>query len=126
MMTRRELFARPQFAPPESGREIMRKRYFPNVPLVTHEGKHVRLYDDLLKDKIVLLNLMYADCTASCPLITANLLKAQRILNRREVFFYSFTIKPVEDTPQKLRQYAEMHNITKNWLFLTGRPDDLE
>src|SRR5213078_2887301 len=73
MLTRRELFAvRPHFAPPESGREVMRKRYFPNVPLITHEGKRVRFYDDLLKGRIVLLNLMYADCTASCPLITAN------------------------------------------------------
>src|SRR6266576_3593125 len=127
MLSRRELFAiRPQFAPPDSGREVMRKRYFPNVPLVTHEGKRVRFYDDVVKGKIVLLNLMYADCTASCPLITANLLKAQKILNRNEVFFYSLTIKPLEDTPAKLRQYAEMHHVKRNWTFLTGQPDDLE
>src|SRR2546423_12333469 len=100
MLTRREMFAvRPKFAPPESGREVMRRRYFPNVPLVTHQGKNVRFYDDLLEDKIVVLNLMYADCTASCPLITANLLRVQKILNRDDVFFYSFTIKPAEDTP---------------------------
>ena len=67
MITRRELFAvRPTFAPPLSGREMMRKRYFPDVPLVTHEGRRVRFYSDLLQGKIVLLNLMYADCTASC------------------------------------------------------------
>ena len=127
MITRRELFAvRPHFAPPDSGREVMRKRYFPNVPLVTHEGKHVRFYDDLLRDRIVVLNLMYADCTASCPLITANLLRAQKILNRSDVFFYSLTIKPHEDTPAKLREYAEMHNVKRNWLFLTGKADDLE
>ena len=65
MISRRELFAvRPPFAPPLSGREMMRKRYFPDVPLVSHEGKRVRFYSDLLKGKIVLLNLMYADCTA--------------------------------------------------------------
>jgi len=127
MLTRREMFAvRPKFAPPESGREIMRKRYFPNVPLMTHEGKRVRFYDDLVKGRIVLLNLMYADCTASCPLITANLLKAQKILNRQDVFFYSLTIKPHEDTPEKLREYAEMHGIKKNWLLMTGKPADLE
>ena len=127
MISRREMFAvRPKFAPPESGREVMRRRYFPNVPLVTHEGKRVRFYDDLLKGRIVLLNLMYADCTASCPLITANLLKVQKILNRPDVFFYSLTIKPAEDTPAKLREYAEMHNIKRNWLFLTGAAGDLE
>jgi protein SCO1/2 len=127
MLTRRELFAvRPTFAPPLSGREMMRKRYFPDVPLVSHEGKPVRFYSDLLKGKIVVLNLMYADCTSSCPLITANLSQVQKILNRDDVFFYSLTIKPLEDTPEKLRDYAEMHGIKRNWLFLTGHSDDLE
>ena len=126
MMSRRQLFARPKFAPPDSGPEVMRKRCFPNVPLVTHEGKRVRFYSDLLKGRIVVLNLMYADCTSSCPLITANLARVQKILGRDDVFFYSLTVKPLEDTPQKLRDYAEMHGIKRNWLFLTGKPDDLE
>jgi protein SCO1/2 len=116
-------------APAENGREVMRKRYFPNVPLIAHDGRHVKFYDDLLKDRIVVLNLMYADCTSSCPLITSNLIRARQILaekTKAEVFFYSLTIKPKEDTPQKLRAYAEMHHTGDRWLFLTGRPDDLE
>lgn len=133
-MNRRELltaFALPRgrFAPFDSGPEVMRKRFFPNVPLVAHDGKRVHFYDDLLKGKIVVLNLMYADCTSVCPLITANLAKVQKILGGRtkhNVFFYSLTIKPEIDTPAKLAAYAEMHGIRKNWLFLTGKPDDLE
>lgn len=35
---------------------------FPNVVLKTHDGRNVRFYDDLLKDKIVLVNFMYASC----------------------------------------------------------------
>jgi protein SCO1/2 len=117
------------FAPPDSGREVMHKRFFPDLPLVTHEGKKVRFYSDLLKDKIVVLNLMYADCTTLCPMITANLLAAQKILEQRvkqDIFFYSLTIKPVEDTPEKLRQYATTHQVRGNWLFLTGQPENLE
>lgn len=131
-MNRRSLFAAltpERFAPPDPGPEVMRKRYFPNVPLVTHEGKSVRFYDDLLKGKIVVLNLMYADCTSLCPRITSNLLAAQRILTQRvrqDIFFYSMTIKPAEDTPAKLKAYAAMHHVERNWLFLTGKPADLE
>jgi protein SCO1 len=33
-------------------RERLAERSFPNVTLTTHEGKKVRFYDDLLKDKI--------------------------------------------------------------------------
>jgi protein SCO1 len=117
------------FAPPDSGREVMRKRCFPNVPLITHEGKRVHFYDDLLKDRIVVLNVMYADCQSICPRITSHLLAAQSLVRQRvrqEIFFYSLTIKPLEDTPEKLKAYAEMHHVERNWLFLTGRPDNLE
>jgi hypothetical protein len=35
---------------------------FPNVELVTHEGKTVHFYDDLIKGKLVAINFMYASC----------------------------------------------------------------
>jgi protein SCO1/2 len=35
---------------------------FPNTVLRTHEGRDVRFYDDLIKDKIVLINFMYTNC----------------------------------------------------------------
>jgi protein SCO1/2 len=122
--------ATPKFAPPESGREIMRRRFFPNVTLVTHEGRKVRFYDDLLKDKIVVLNFMYATCTGICPTITSHLVRARKILQERglarQVSFYSITLKPQEDTPTRLKEYAEMHGAGPGWLFLTGNPDDIE
>jgi len=121
--------AQPSFAPPLPGREVVRKRFFPNVVLTTHEGKRVRFYDDLLKDKIVVLSLMYARCEGVCPLITTNLKKARNLLSeevRAQVHFYSLTVKPHEDTPGKLREYAEMHGTGPGWLFLTGSPEDVE
>ena len=87
------------FARPVSGRELMRRRYFPDVVLTTHEGKQVRFYEDLLKDKVVVLNLMYANCQGACPVITANLARVQKILveqGKRNVFLYSLTVKPEE------------------------------
>ena len=45
--------------------------YFPNVPLTTQDGTVVHFYDDLLKGKAVVINLVYTRCTASCPLETA-------------------------------------------------------
>ncbi len=118
-----------QFAAPLSGRDVMRTRYFPNVPLVTHHGKRVRFYDDLLKDKIVAINMMYADCDGICPTITMNLVKAHKLLRARvgrDIFIYSITVRPEEDTPEKLKDYAEMHGTGSNWSFLTGEADDVE
>jgi len=120
-----------KFAPRLSGREMLRRRYFPNTELITHTGKKVRFYDDVLKDKIVVLNLMYADCEGACPTITANLKRVQKILREQinhEIFIYSMTVKPEQDNPAKLREYAKMHGINDNkyWTFLTGDPEEVD
>ena len=115
--------------PEDAARAETQARYFPNVGLVTHEGKKVRFYDELVKDKIVLINFMYAECTGICPGITANLKKVQNLFGDRvgrDIFMYSLTLKPKKDTPAALKHYVEMHKIKPGWTFLTGRPDDIE
>lgn len=112
-----------------SSREMIRDRYFPNIVLTTHEGKKVRFYDDLIKDKIVMINMMYADCEGVCPGITANLVRVQKALGNRvgsDIFMYSITLKPEHDTPKVLKEYAKMHGARSGWLFLTGDPKDIE
>ena len=103
--------------------------YFPNVPLVTQDGKTVRFYDDLLKGKIVAIYLMYTTCQYSCPLETARLAQAQRLLGDRvgkDIFIYSISIDPKHDTPEVLKGYAEKYHAGPGWLFLTGKPEDIE
>ena len=38
------------------------KSRFPNIQLYTHDNEAVRFYDDLVKDRIVLVNFMYTTC----------------------------------------------------------------
>jgi protein SCO1/2 len=124
-----ELMARASSRDDSKSRERTRARYFPNVELTTHEGKKVRFYDDLIKDKIVVINFMYADCEGICPTITANLVKAQKLLGARigrDIFMYSLTLSPEKDTPAALKHYAKMHGVRPGWQFLTGKPDDIE
>ena len=110
-------------------RELIRRRHFPNVELITHERRKVRFYDDLIKDKKVVLNLMYVNCEGVCVPVTANLVRVQKLLReygRSDVFFYSITIKPEEDTPEVLEEYANRHHVGPEWLFLTGASADIE
>jgi protein SCO1/2 len=102
--------------------------YFPNVELTTQDGKTVHFFDDLLKDKIVVIDLIYTHCVDSCPLETARLADVQRRLGNRvgkDIFFYSITIDPKRDTPKVLKAYAEKYHAGPGWLFLTGKPDDI-
>jgi protein SCO1/2 len=110
-------------------RERLARKHFPNLELQTHDGRTVRFYDDLIKDKKVVLNFMYATCDGICVPVTANLVRVQKMLGDRvgrDIFFYSITLKPEEDTPEVLRKYAEMHRVGPGWLFLTGKPEDIE
>ena len=110
-------------------RERIRQRYFPNLVLTTHDGEKVRFYDDLVKDKIVIFNFMYAKCEGICMPVTMNLVKVQKLLGDRvgrDIFMYSLTLKPEEDTANKLASYAHMHKVGPGWKFLTGSPADLE
>lgn len=111
-----------------ASRERLRRK-FPNVELTTHEGKKVKFYDDLIKDKIVTINFMYATCDGICPGISRNLAKAQEILGDlvgKDVFMYSITLKPILDTPEVLNKHAHAMNAKPGWLFLTGKPEDIE
>lgn len=110
-------------------RERLAERSFPNVTLTTHEGKKVKFYDDLIKDKIVIINFMYVKCDGKCPVTTANLVEVQKLLGDRigkDIFIYSITLKPEEDTPRVLNAYAKAYKVRKGWEFLTGTPQDIE
>jgi protein SCO1/2 len=102
--------------------------HFPNVTLTTQDGEEVRFYD-LIKGKIVAINLIYTTCKFACPLETARLAQVQKLLGDRmgrDVFFYSITIDPEHDTPSVLKAYAEKFHTGPGWLFLTGSRADID
>ena len=112
-----------------SSRDRIRDRYFPNLELTAHDGRKLKFYDDLIKDKLVIFNMFYAQCEGICSPITRNLVKLQKILGDRvgkDIFMYSFSLKPKEDTVTALQHYAHMHKVKPGWLFLTGAVDDME
>jgi protein SCO1/2 len=112
-----------------SARKRLQKLHLPNLPLISHEGKHVLFYDDLVKDKVVSLNFFFAKCDEICPRVTANLVRVQKILGDqvgRDIHMYSFTLKPEEDTVEVIRQYRQKYGAGPGWSFFTAKPTDME
>jgi len=135
MLTRRDLItgrgrswvAAAEAAPAAPARQYGAD-YFSNVTLTTHEGKKLRFYDDLIRGKVVMFNMMYAQCDGICPTMTANLVRVQSLLGPRvgrDVFMYSITLQPEQDTPHDLKVYAAVHGVKPGWQFLTGSPADI-
>jgi protein SCO1 len=103
--------------------------YFPNVTLTTQDGTKVHFYDDVIKGKIVVIDLIYTHCVDECPLETARLAQVQKMLGDRvgkDIFFYSISIDPNRDTPKVLKAYAEKYHVGAGWTFLTGKKADID
>jgi protein SCO1/2 len=103
--------------------------YFPNVQLITQEGKTLHFYDDMLKGKIVLINFIYTECGDTCPLETAKLAQVYKLLGDRmgkDIFFYSISVDPQRDTPAVLKAYSKKFHTGPGWYFLTGKREDID
>ena len=103
--------------------------YFPNVPLITQDGKTIHFYDDMLKGKIVVINFIYTECGDVCPLETAKLAQVYKLLGDRmgkDIFFYSISVDPKRDTPAVLKAYCEKIPYRPRLVFLTGKRADID
>ena len=103
--------------------------YLPNVVVRTQAGTRVRFYEDLIKDKVVLINFMFTSCTNQCPRTTANLVKvAEQLGDRlgRDVRMISVTLDPATDTPAVLRNYSHRYRTQPGWYFVTARQKDID
>ena len=125
-MERRSLFTKafePHPASPGASR-------YTNAVLRTQDNKEVKFYDDLIRGKQVVINLMYAECHGACPLVTTVMKRTYKDLKHRmgkDLFFYSITVKPQDDTPAALKHYAKLRNADlPGWYFLTGDAYDIE
>jgi cytochrome oxidase Cu insertion factor (SCO1/SenC/PrrC family) len=108
---------------PASAASGAASRYFPDVTLLDQDGKSVRFYSDLVRGRVVVINSMFADCGAACPIMAERMAKVQDALGNRlgrDVFLLSISVDPTNDTPAKLHAYAERVGAKPGWEFLTG------
>lgn len=100
------------------------RAYFTDTELVDQNGRKVQFYSDVLKDRVVMLNVVYTNCKDACPLITRKLKEVRDALGEeaaRKVHFISISSDPLNDTPASLKAFAAKNEADNpNWIFLTG------
>ncbi len=102
--------------------------FFSDRRLVTHRGEEVAFYSDVLRDKVVLINFLFTQCTDTCPTQTARVAEVQSLLGERvgrDVELVSLSVDPEHDTPEALRDYATRFGARDGWIFLTGSKSDV-
>ena len=105
------------------------QKYFTDVELIDQNGKKVRFYSDVLKGKTVVVNAFFTTCTSVCPPMNRNMEKIQEVLGDRvgrDVFLVSITVDPENDTPARMKEYAQKFHAGPGWIFLTGKKENLD
>ena len=97
----------------------------PGFTLTSQTGNPVSIGD--FRGKVVAVTFIFASCTDTCPLLTDKMGQVQDKLGDRfgkDIVFVSITVDPQRDTPEALKQYAEVFGANpQGWYFLTGAPD---
>ena len=99
---------------------------YPEVALVNADGEPVDLSAELQSDQPLLMNFIFTSCTAICPVLSATFAQVQKELGDEgeAIHMVSISIDPEQDTPDRLKVYAERYHASSLWHFLTGsRPD---
>jgi protein SCO1/2 len=94
----------------------------PDVELIRADGARVSLRREIDDGRPVILNFVFTSCTAICPVMTQIFAQIQRRLGneRDKVHMVSVSIDPEQDTPARLREYAERFQAGPQWSFYTG------
>ncbi len=113
----------------QDSRQQAAQKYFTDVELVNQNGEKMRLYSDLLKDKVVVINFFFATCQGSCLPMNRNVQKVQEVFGDRlgkDAYIISISVDPTVDTPARLKEYAGKLGARPGWYFMTGDKANVE
>ncbi|HLV14932.1 MAG TPA: SCO family protein [Xanthomarina sp.] len=88
----------------------------------TEEGEEIQLED--LKDKTLVMVMIYTSCKAACPRLVADMRNIEGQIPKKnldDLQFILVSIDPTVDTPKRLKAFAiENMMDDEHWTFLQG------
>src|SRR4051812_19990102 len=100
----------------------------PDAQVLNQRGEQVRLYTDLIKDKVVLMSFFYTSCTYICQMQGDILSKIQVLLGDRlgkDVFLISISMDPQTDTPNKLKYWSNALSAKPGWMLVSSNAPEM-
>lgn len=98
---------------------------FPQSIVKDQNGAEFRFYDDLIKNKLVLISFASVAGEKRFPIVD-NLVKLQQMVSGRlgkDLFIYTVSTRPESETPDTLKAFAAQKGA--RWKFLTGTPAEV-
>jgi protein SCO1/2 len=79
------------------------------------------------KGKISVVDFFFTTCGTICPRMSNQMMRVQhKYRDDNDVVILSFTVDPLNDTPSRLKAYAQKHQaVAGKWYFITGDKEQI-
>lgn len=100
----------------------------PETLLVNERGESVELTEELRGEGYTVLSFVFTHCELVCPIMNGNVYRLTQELAGQPVRFVGVSVDPVNDTPERLREYlGTFENVPEGvWTMLTGAAGQTE
>jgi cytochrome oxidase Cu insertion factor (SCO1/SenC/PrrC family) len=114
----------------QQSEEERARNYFTDTEVIDQNGKKLRFYSDVLRNRVVLISFIFTNCEYSCPMLAQKLKQARGLMVpaiKDDVWFVTLSVDPERDTPESMKQFAEKQGVDESrWIFLTGEKQNVE
>lgn len=114
----------------DAAAEEKARKFFTDVEVIDQNGKQLRFYSDVLKDRVVLINFIFTNCQDYCPMVTSKLAQTRQLMAesiKDDVWYISVSVDPDRDTPEAMKEFARKQKVDESrWIFLTGDKQNLD
>ncbi len=95
------------------------QHYIPDFSFISQNNIPLGRTD--MNGKITIVDFFFTSCPSICPVMSTEMERVDDAFRDREdVQIYSISIDPTFDTPEVLESYAQKHNASSKWHFLSG------
>ena len=101
----------------------------PDIEVVNQDGQHVRFNSQVVEGRIAIVTGFFTTCSSMCPITQEKLSQVAKLLGPRlgkDVVIVSVSVDAENDTPARMKDWAEKFHIGPGWTLLSGNRDDVD
>jgi protein SCO1 len=101
----------------------------PDIEVVNQDGRQVRFNSQVVEGRIAIVTGFFTTCSAMCPITQEKLSQVAKLLGPRmgkDVVIVSVSVDAENDTPARMKDWAEKFHIGPGWTLLSGNRAEVD
>jgi protein SCO1 len=101
----------------------------PDIKVINQDGRHVRFNSQVVDGRIAIVTGFFTNCSSMCPFTQEKLAQVAKLLGPRmgkDVVIVSVSVDAENDTPARMKDWAEKFHIGRGWTLLSGNRAEVD